>query len=48
MAAMASGDEEPDRPSNRVGDGVQLRFYTVFCLPNQTLTPPYFTADLSP
>ena len=48
ITELASGHEEPDRPSNPIGDGMQLRVHAAFCPPDQTSTPPFLTAGSMP
>ncbi len=39
IADLPCGDEEPDRPSNRVGYGIPFRIHTDLGPPNQAFSP---------
>ena len=46
VAPFARGHEEPDRPSDRIRDGMQLRVQAALRSPCQTATPPFFDRRL--
>ena len=46
VAALPGGHEEPDRTTDRVGDGMELRVHPALRLPYQQTTPPFFDRRL--